>query len=358
LTIVFSTVILLILGSALALVIAEGFLRLFANWKPRTIDAGAYRLSDEPDLGFEFVPANRFCHYYWPPLVGGRPWKQCYRINSLGIRDREYPPYPPPGTRRIVCVGDSSTFGEGVEAEQAFPKRLEALLWADTVRNSGNRVEVINAGVAGYDIEKKLAHFRLKCLGLHSQIAILAFTLNDPQVMRALYIDGDGFLASREAPRWRRFRQRVKKRSALGNWGAHRWSELAGAQRLMSTYGSRSPEWIRTRNILREFRNLSLENSVHLLVAILPAPFRLNGGHPYLPIYRIIESFLEEEGIAWVNLFESLRGMEKPRVILESCDFHPSSEAHARFASALHRELAGKMPFRDVLNPSFSSRMR
>src|SRR5690606_29568648 len=43
------------------------------------------------------------------------------RINSCGIRDREELCAPKaPGERRIVCVGDSFTFGWGVRVEHAW----------------------------------------------------------------------------------------------------------------------------------------------------------------------------------------------------------------------------------------------
>ncbi len=332
----------------LVLALAELLVRLFVHWKPRGIDPWTYRLAEPPELGFEFTPENTFCHHYRPPRVQGGPWKQCYQINALGIRDRLYPPRPPDNTVRIVCVGDSCTFGEGVEEHQSWPRQLETMLRSDP-GEAGPAVEVINCGVAGYDLEKKLAHYRKKCLGLHPHIAILGYTLNDPQRLLAPLINGDGMLSSGSVPPWSGFRQLVKTRSALANWAAHRWSELFGAQRLLPTYGSRSPDWIRSRAQLKEFSILSLEQGIRPLVAILPAPFRLHRGHPYLPIYRIMESFLDEEGIAWANLFPSIEGQKKREMIVCSCDFHSSARCYELFAAGLHRELTGRSPFRDLL---------
>lgn len=338
----------LLCGLVLAVVVAELLLRLLVHWKPRDIDPGAYRLADPPELGFEFTPSNTFCHHYAPPRIAGGPWKQCYRINSLGVRDRDYPPHAPAGTVRVICVGDSCTFGEGVEEHQSWPRRLENYLRSAT-EGAGPAIEVINCGVAGYDLEKKLAHYRKKCLGLHPHIAVLGYTLNDPQRLLSPRINGDGMLSSGYIPQWSGFRQMVKKRSALGSWGAHRWGELFGAQRLLPTYGPRSPDWIRTRAQLKEFSALSLEQGVRPLVAILPAPFRLHEGHPYLPIYRILESYLEQEGIAFANLFSAIRGEKKRDMIVCSCDFHSSARCYELFAAALHRELTERAPFRDLL---------
>lgn len=60
--------------------------------------------------------------------------------NAAGLRG---PPLrDPPGEPRILCVGDSVTFGWGVAEEQSWPRRLERLL-----RPTLPEVEVINAGV-------------------------------------------------------------------------------------------------------------------------------------------------------------------------------------------------------------------
>ncbi len=175
--------------------------------------------------------------------------------------------------------------------------------------------------MAGYDLAQKLAHTRDKCLGLHPDLLILGYSLNDPQLHLAPLINDLGQISS-GASGGRRMREWVKHNTALGMWGGVTWTRTFGGQRLLPTYAPRSPEWISARAQLKEFSLLSLENGVFPLVAILPAPFRLNNGHPYLPIYRILESFLEEEGIAWTNLLPSILGEKKREMIVCSCDFH------------------------------------
>jgi lysophospholipase L1-like esterase len=63
-------------------------------------------------------------------------------INSLGMRDRELQPAAVPGAFRILMLGDSNTFGEGVRYEDSYPAALEKLL--DTGRR---RVQVLDGGV-------------------------------------------------------------------------------------------------------------------------------------------------------------------------------------------------------------------
>lgn len=69
------------------------------------------------------------------------------RTNSLGFREREFEPEKPDGVFRVICIGDSRTFGLGIEPGETFSMELERLL---KKAHPGKRVEVINAGVPGY----------------------------------------------------------------------------------------------------------------------------------------------------------------------------------------------------------------
>ena len=66
--------------------------------------------------------------------------------NADGLRPPEHPRARRPGTRRLMAMGCSTTFGWGVADDQTYPARLQAL--AQAAGHSG--VEVINAGQPGY----------------------------------------------------------------------------------------------------------------------------------------------------------------------------------------------------------------
>ena len=71
--------------------------------------------------------------------------------NSHGMRDAEPLPSDLPGLIRIVCIGDSVTFGYGVKGEEAFPNVLEALLQRTVPLDSHLKcnTEVYEEGLGG-----------------------------------------------------------------------------------------------------------------------------------------------------------------------------------------------------------------
>lgn len=66
-------------------------------------------------------------------------------INSLGLRNKEFSTQKDDTIFRILCFGDSWTFGWGVEIEDSWPMQLEEYLHT----NGHTEVEVINCGSPG-----------------------------------------------------------------------------------------------------------------------------------------------------------------------------------------------------------------
>jgi len=82
------------------------------------------------------------------PRPYGRDDAWTIEIDSRGFRGRERPlPRQHDGTYRILCVGDSITFGFSVDQEAPFARRLEELL---RTRYPSRPIEVVNAGVPGW----------------------------------------------------------------------------------------------------------------------------------------------------------------------------------------------------------------
>jgi lysophospholipase L1-like esterase len=74
------------------------------------------------------------------------------RINEAGLRmDREIPLARTPGVPRVLFLGDSFTFGQGVEAHQCF---------TDLIQRDWPQAEILNFGVSGTGTDQQLLFYR------------------------------------------------------------------------------------------------------------------------------------------------------------------------------------------------------
>jgi lysophospholipase L1-like esterase len=120
-----------------------------------------------------------------PPALRANPtWE--IALNAAGFRDQELPPAPSPGAFRIVCIGDSWTFGANVGADAAYPRRLAALLGASY---PGRTFEVLNLGVLGYTSFQGRRLLEGVALDLEPDLVIAGYAMNDADV--AGYRDRD-----------------------------------------------------------------------------------------------------------------------------------------------------------------------
>jgi lysophospholipase L1-like esterase len=96
--------------------------------------------------------------------------------NSFGLRSPEIEAKQ--GRFRILAIGDSCTFGLGVDDHETWPAKLEQLL---NQRFSGG-VEVINAGVPGYSSYQGRRFLKTAGLDLQPDLVIVSFGFNDADV--------------------------------------------------------------------------------------------------------------------------------------------------------------------------------
>jgi GDSL-like Lipase/Acylhydrolase family len=94
-------------------------------------------------------------------------------INSLGYRGPEINKKKPPGTVRILCLGDSGTYGHYVNDDETFPFYLQQRFVGEHLP-----VEVINAGVPDTTIVDEWYYLK-RSIAIEPDIVILTFSEND-----------------------------------------------------------------------------------------------------------------------------------------------------------------------------------
>lgn len=171
-------------GPALALVLLvalllalEGVLRVLGLGAPpadvlrlpgQPIPEKAITLWD-PDLYYRMRPSN---------AVFGR-----YHVNRHGMRCPEYEDSKPPGTLRLLCAGDSSTFGLGVGDGETWPECTRRILAG--LLEGRRAVEAINFGVPGYSTEQTKRQVLRDGLALRPDAIVICPTAQNDSSWRA-----------------------------------------------------------------------------------------------------------------------------------------------------------------------------
>jgi lysophospholipase L1-like esterase len=95
--------------------------------------------------------------------------------NRWGLRGEEISLEKPRGTKRILVLGDSYTFGLYVNDGEAYPAVLQSMLRAD-----GYRVEVLNAGYAdGWSPDEHYAWLLRRGLAFEPDIIVYGFFIGN-----------------------------------------------------------------------------------------------------------------------------------------------------------------------------------
>jgi lysophospholipase L1-like esterase len=141
---------------------------------------------NEPDLGyvlqknecFEFPYAQQDPESYLP---GVPTWELC--ANSMGFRGPDFSVERKPNSYRVVCMGDSSTMGQGVPYQRTFCRRfgdrLELLM-----APQGISVEVIDAGIWGYASYQGLILYEKYVRQWHTDLVVVAYGTNDRRTLK------------------------------------------------------------------------------------------------------------------------------------------------------------------------------
>lgn len=164
---------LLVASIVVTLLVLELGARIWLNYLASPDHYSKYVLyTDIPEDRRQYEPHHYLDYYTRPGYTHGLT-----RHNSLGFRGREFSVSKPECTSRIVVIGGSTTYTIKVEDNDAtFSQQLENILKDDY---GYRHVEVINAGVGGYNSWESLINLEFRVLDLQPDLVIVYHGVND-----------------------------------------------------------------------------------------------------------------------------------------------------------------------------------
>lgn len=367
---------------------AEVLLRFFLpqNTYSRMLENYPPMLRKSDLLTYELVPLSK------GKLVR-EEFDTTITINSQGYRGREFGPEKH-GRFRILAIGDSFTFGYGVEDNESYPARLEQIL-GNEYHMEG--IEIVNAGfAAGYFPDTYYLFLKERGLKLRPDLILIGFfigndidhrnasehrwvnTDRDGLPLRIMSVEGEV-----EDGRWvRRHKQAVYRIPVLRN--SHLFQLLVSAGKGVSrivqgeearladssnpfmyeaTYQERTDAAVRqVQTLFRAMAALAAKARIPLVVLMIPAreqvypdkrPSVGNRDRDLEKPQRIFSAFFERERIPYLDLLPHLKGPAREAGLYFPYDMHWNAKGHdlgARVVAAYlveHHFFKGKHPRAD-----------
>jgi lysophospholipase L1-like esterase len=320
------------LSVVLALLAAEGAVRAL-DLAPQVsvIERGRFRLSRNPLIGFEPVPN---LDYQGDDLSF---FDYTGASNSLGFRDREHAVDKPPGTFRVVVIGDSIAAGLKVDD---FADTLPPLLESE-LQEAGVSAEVLSFAVSGYNTRQEVETLKDRGLAFAPDVVLVAYSLTDRE-----RVDG-GILATLLA----------EERAAAGGDArrvAHTEiqpllakSALLRALRYRVLPPPPDPELARgyeellsgddtVAEAMAELAALGERHGFAVAVAVFPRLPNSFRGYRWLDHHQFVEAISERHGFLHVDLLPAFAACRQATgASLKLDHFHPSPEGHRCAAEAV-----------------------
>lgn len=171
-----AVIIALFLVFILGLFCAEIFLRFyFLGLKKQGFADYISRLTTANSF---YIPFPYRIYAYKPSyLYKSTDGKRVHFINNQGFVGREVQKKKPEGVYRIICLGGSATANfENSDDNHTFPAQLERIL-SDKLRSKN--IEVLNAGIRGYNTAEILIYLSLNLLDYQPDMIIFYEAFND-----------------------------------------------------------------------------------------------------------------------------------------------------------------------------------
>jgi len=260
-------------------------------------------------------------------------------LNNLGLRGRDV--VPKAGTTSLLFIGDSITFGEGVEDGEDFPTLSGHLL---TERIPSSPLRVVNGGVPGYGIHEEIELVKKLLPSLRPELVLLTFCVNDMFDV----------LKQQSPERYARYEEKrfspIVSRSATARFlFLHYFAFLYKHEFSSLKINGMYPLERDTPDIRQAWK------AYFASVQLLADDLRMNGvglGLIVFPDFSQVvtgfqtsegyfQDFGQEHGLPVLVLLESFRKRQKEGVPMLKPDGHPDSRAHRIIASAVVDWLTG-----------------
>jgi len=252
------------------------------------------------------------------------------KINSLGMRDHEVTTNKPPGTFRVVVLGDSTTVGWGVHFEETYPKLLEKSFNANPPSSQWKNYEVINTGIGNYNSAQEVASLKDRWLALDPDMIVIGWYINDAEPTPKprepwLSLHSYGY---------------VWLTSQLGNLVRNVGANKNYKDYYNSLYDPNQPGWPKCQAAYAELAQICRDRKIPLKIVLIPELHSLSGNYEFTHINDLIRHIGETNNVEVLDLINAFPPSGDPKQFWASPeDAHPNDRANELMAAKIDETL-------------------
>ena len=270
--------------------------------------------------------------------------------NSQGIRDSDYSREPARQVTRIIALGDSQTFGNGLAIEDTWPKQLERKLNGQA---GAGRYEVLNGGLPGSDTWQHEILLQRLLSTYNPRIVVLAFYVNDivsrPASIRNMQGDEIGSVGWRLVYLLKQSAFLLTMRNA---YDAVMQSLVPRGDFLLQNAvlaGESNPEierrWGQVERSLLNMRDVTAMSNVRFLVVSLPRRDQVDGRLKTEKYNERLSMVINKTGVKYLNMLGPMQNAYKEhgKALFIPWDGHNTSIANRVIAWKIAESIPGLM---------------
>ncbi len=228
-----------------------------------------------------------------------------YRTNSLGLRNKEVQLTKPEGVRRVLALGDSFVWGDGLSEEDLVTTKISSLI--NDAKNQ--RVEVINAGISGFNTTDEFDQFiRLEPV-LDPDLVIVFFFTNDVQ-----FLPEKGAAERRLWSNWRyHIKEKLRSNSRFMAYLYYVYkgklaSKIGVPQFMLSSdffdLDDSKPGWVASKKGIHNLQSETRQRGIEFLFVMIPTLTTLDENYPYIELREKVTELVRRNGIHYIDLFD------------------------------------------------------
>ena len=319
------------------------FFKLFS----RSESAGSASTQYDKELGWIGI-SNFYQKDFYDPGV-------YLHSNSQGFRSNEdFTTNVPSGKLRIICSGDSMTFGSGVTNDET---------WCQLLQTMDPRLQTVNIAQAGYGVDQMYLWYLRAGAALDHDVQLFAFVTDDFRRMELKSFSGygkpilqmnNGQLAAGNVP--------VPKEPAFFHWwvrhspqlmqlrslsGLGRLLEISSGRKTAAVLGGAGEEQRRiVSNVIESLGAVNRQKHSTLIFVYLPTRADYFPNETILDWRRFLQEETAKRGVVFIDMLSNfqklpLADMEKLFICSDSSQYFATVKGH--FTKAGHQYTARQL---------------